>query len=103
MCFRQHFTDFRDDFHRALGLELPLARERLGERRALDVLHDDEGAAVGEVPGVEDNLGGVHLLTLSFGKAGSLRTARTFSLLDAGLAERRRGRGRAPRVKPNWD
>jgi hypothetical protein len=55
--FRQHVADFGGDPHGALGREGALARESLGQRRALHVLHDDEGAAVGEASCVEDHRG----------------------------------------------
>src|SRR5205823_10465978 len=46
--FGEHVADFRGDSDGALRRERAFARERLGEGRAFDVLHDDEGATVGE-------------------------------------------------------
>ena len=55
--FGEHVADFRGDSDGTFGRESAVARERLGEGRAFDVLHDDEGATVGEVAGVEDHGG----------------------------------------------
>ncbi len=53
--FLQHFANLDGNINRALWSEAPFAGQRVRQSHAFDELHDNEVAAIRQIPGVKDH------------------------------------------------